>query len=245
MTRTIVGFVSVCLVLAMLVLHAGDVHATPNWIAEFDILGQCCVDSPIQDSSGNILIDQFNNGNNVLIHRNFTITANEVFGVRGIAGAGTYTGMYMEGTDPASWPFYGYATNGVAQAWHYFDGASGQWRLYNSGDQIAVTQAGNVGIGTTVPAFTLDVAGPAHASSFPTSSDIRFKTDVRPLTGVVEKLEKIRGVSFEWSERYQGRLVARRGTKKLVWWAKRWRPYFQSWSPHGAMKTTEPSITAD
>ena len=61
---------------------------------------------------------------------------------------------------------------------------------------------GNVGIGFGAqnPAFQLDVSGPAHASSFPTSSDARLKTDVEQLTGVLPKLDRIRGVSFEWNE---------------------------------------------
>lgn len=61
---------------------------------------------------------------------------------------------------------------------------------------------GNVGIGLGAqnPAFQLDVSGPAHASSFPTSSDARLKTNVEQLTGVLEKLEKIRGVRFEWNK---------------------------------------------
>lgn len=65
-----------------------------------------------------------------------------------------------------------------------------------------VTGAGNVGIGTTTPGQKLDVAGAAHASSFPTSSDVRFKTNIKPLTAVLEKLATIRGVSFEWNELY-------------------------------------------
>lgn len=62
---------------------------------------------------------------------------------------------------------------------------------------------GNVGIGTRNPEFRLDVAGSAHASSFPTSSDIRLKTHIMPLGHVLEKLERIRGVSFDWNEVYQ------------------------------------------
>ena len=60
-----------------------------------------------------------------------------------------------------------------------------------------------VGIGTLTPGYTLDVAGPAHASSFPTSSDARLKENVVQLDNVLEKLEKIRGVSFEWNAVYE------------------------------------------
>ncbi len=69
-----------------------------------------------------------------------------------------------------------------------------------------------VGIGTTTPGFALDVAGEAHASDFLVSSDERLKTDVAKLTNVLEKLEKIRGVSFEWNEAYesQGRSTGHR-----------------------------------
>jgi hypothetical protein len=61
---------------------------------------------------------------------------------------------------------------------------------------------GNVGIGFGAqnPAFQLDVSGSAHATSFPSSSDARLKTDVKQIDGALEKLDKIRGVSFEWNE---------------------------------------------
>jgi hypothetical protein len=76
--------------------------------------------------------------------------------------------------------------------------------LYNgiSFDQNFVVQ-GSVGIGTAKPAYKLDVAGEVHASSFPTSSDARLKTNITSLTNVLEKLEKIRGVMFEWNEVYE------------------------------------------
>ena len=39
-----------------------------------------------------------------------------------------------------------------------------------------------------------------HAKAFYTTSDARLKKNVRPLTDVMEKLEQIRGVSFEWND---------------------------------------------
>ncbi|MGH8072352.1 MAG: tail fiber domain-containing protein [Candidatus Entotheonellia bacterium] len=62
---------------------------------------------------------------------------------------------------------------------------------------------GDVGIGTANPAYKLDVAGGAHATSFPTSSDVRLKREVRPLTQALEKLAMIRGISFEWNDLYE------------------------------------------
>lgn len=62
---------------------------------------------------------------------------------------------------------------------------------------------GKVGIGTSDPKAKLDVAGEVRASNFPTVSDLRLKKGVTQLTNVLEKLEKIRGVSFEWNEMYE------------------------------------------
>lgn len=70
-------------------------------------------------------------------------------------------------------------------------------------ERMRIAADGKVGIGTEKPAFSLDVAGSVHASSFPVSSDARLKTNVRQLTNVLEKLEQIRGVSFEWNELYE------------------------------------------
>ena len=64
-------------------------------------------------------------------------------------------------------------------------------------------RSGDVGIGTTTPGYKLDVAGSAHATSFPVSSDARFKKNVNRLTNVLDKLDKVRGVSFEWNETYE------------------------------------------
>lgn len=59
-----------------------------------------------------------------------------------------------------------------------------------------------VGINQDNPAYPLDVSGACHASSFPTSSDERFKKDIRLLENVLEKIASVRGVSFDWNEAY-------------------------------------------
>lgn len=72
---------------------------------------------------------------------------------------------------------------------------------------LFVGENGNVGIGV-VPAERLHVAGNALAAAFITPSDARFKTDIRPLTGVLEKLKDLQPVSFAWKEEYRSQIHA-------------------------------------
>ena len=51
----------------------------------------------------------------------------------------------------------------------------------------------------------LILTGTARAQQFITTSDARLKTNILQLTGVLEKLAKVRGVSFEWNELYKSR----------------------------------------
>ncbi|PIQ81597.1 MAG: hypothetical protein COV76_08115 [Candidatus Omnitrophica bacterium CG11_big_fil_rev_8_21_14_0_20_64_10] len=61
-------------------------------------------------------------------------------------------------------------------------------------------------------AFGLDVGGTANYTTRVTASDARLKTDLRPLAGVLDRLDRLRGVSFEWNDLYRalGRSTGRR-----------------------------------
>ncbi len=61
-------------------------------------------------------------------------------------------------------------------------------------------ESGKVGIGESDPVYKLDVDGDIRCVTLHETSDARLKTKVRRLTNVLDNVEKIRGVSFEWNE---------------------------------------------
>ncbi len=59
-----------------------------------------------------------------------------------------------------------------------------------------------VGIKGATPSYALDVNGSTHASSFPTSSDARFKENLRPITGTLDKFAALTAYNFTWTKNY-------------------------------------------
>ena len=75
--------------------------------------------------------------------------------------------------------------------------------LYVDGSQLylnAQSGAGNVGVGTTVPGYKLDVSGNVGATAYYYTSDKKLKKDIHTLDTALDKILNLRGVSFTWKE---------------------------------------------
>ena len=70
-------------------------------------------------------------------------------------------------------------------------------------ERVRITDSGDVGIGTTNPAYPLDVDGDINTSGTYQGSDARFKENLVPVTGVLDKIKNIRGVYFNWNQLFR------------------------------------------
>jgi hypothetical protein len=94
------------------------------------------------------------------------------------------------------------AANGHAWQWHALDDGRMQLADFTLGDsRMVITTNGNVGIATANPNFVLEVngsAGKPGGGSWSSTSDARLKKNIHPLSGALDKLLALRGVSFEY-----------------------------------------------
>ncbi len=86
----------------------------------------------------------------------------------------------------------------------HLQGASlsiGSYTSANTGTSGLVI-SGRMGIGTSTPdsKYKLVVDGDAYSTGSWNSSDVRLKTDIKTLTNILDKVMKMRAVSFRWRE---------------------------------------------
>ncbi len=82
--------------------------------------------------------------------------------------------------------------------------ANARLRLFSGNTEtngINILENGNVGIGTNNPTTKLYVNGDITANSVAGTSDIRFKTNIRPVENALDKVKSLRGVYFNWNQK--------------------------------------------
>ena len=71
--------------------------------------------------------------------------------------------------------------------------------MTNGIEQMRITGSGAIGIGTTAPAYMLHVNGTVGGTStWAVASDARLKKNIRPITGAIDLVERLRGVHYQW-----------------------------------------------
>lgn len=70
-------------------------------------------------------------------------------------------------------------------------------------ERMRIAGNGNVGIGIANPAYNLDVNGTIRGSNV-SPSDVRWKEHVKTLDNSLDKVNKLRGVSFQWKDKAKG-----------------------------------------
>jgi hypothetical protein len=105
----------------------------------------------------------------------------------------SYLGLYGDAVISA-----GQATSGVGgDVLFATDSSNGS--MSNPIYRMTITNAGDVGIGTRTPAYTLQVNGSvAGTSAYVNTSDARLKKDIVPIADAMTILERLRGVRFQW-----------------------------------------------
>ena len=109
-----------------------------------------------------------------------------------VSGSGdTEVSVQSTATGGRRWTIQSSATGNLAGVFQIIDRTAGASRL-------SVSTAGHVGIGTTTPGATLEVVagGTTLADAWTVRSSRRWKSNIHPLVGALETVQRLRGVSY-------------------------------------------------
>jgi Chaperone of endosialidase len=97
---------------------------------------------------------------------------------------------------------YTYENTWNRGSFHILQNASANYDNPTLSDAVVTfTNDGNVGIGTTSPAYRLDVNGDIECTTLHETSDERLKTDIQPITNVLDKIAGLQAVTYMWNDK--------------------------------------------
>jgi len=165
------------------------------------------------DVGGNIHLRPHDDENGVIIKHDAEV---ELYYNNALKMETTSTGVSVTGSVAASGAVGNLnSSSDIGQQMEYGSTAvttlrfdSDRWRLYSGGvggvgERFTVTETGRVGINDDTPDYTLDVSGNVSNISIYAShdvaaySDARVKTDIKTIPNALDKVNKLRGVTFK------------------------------------------------
>jgi len=128
----------------------------------------------------------------------------------GTRSGGTYSGGMGGGFNETNNIYSVFFVDRDGTNWNNAWMEANSWKFTYGGNQntaIYIAPWGDVGIGTNTPQHPLDVVGDIFASGMICAnsganclSDMRLKTNIALLGNTLDKIEQIRGVSFDWND---------------------------------------------
>ena len=152
-------------------------------------------------SNGNVGIGVVNPSKKLEVDGNVKISGVAVYPLDVSIGGPGYVRLQNTATNS---PF-GVRLENPTRAWQLMqnaDGSSDELSIYDcsaAAHRIVIDgPTGNVGMGANPGSYKLFVNGTAYATGGWMGSDLRFKQNIEQIESPIDKISKIRGVTFEW-----------------------------------------------